>query len=290
MEDLKYWIWFSRIENLSPKKLLELLEKFNEPKVIFNKTKQDLIKYGINQKDAEKITKPEYKNNLDKYLKYMQENKIQTITIRDKYYPEKLKQIYDPPVVLYLKGNKKILNDTFIAIVGCRLCTSYGKEVSQKIAYNLSLNNINVISGLAKGIDTYSHIGTLKGKAKTLGVMGCGLDRVYPQENRNLFEEIIKNGGAVISEYVIGTKPVARNFPRRNRIISGMSDGVLVVEAKEKSGTLITVDFAQEQGKEIYVVPGNINNPNSYGTNKLIKQGAKVVTCVEDVLEDFQFI
>ena len=173
MKDLEYWIWFSRIENLSPKKLLELLEKFNEPKEIFNKTKDELIKYGIKEKDSEKITKQEYKNNLDKYINYMQKNNIQTITIKDKYYPEKLKHIYDPPVVLYLKGNKEILNNISIAIVGCRMCTSYGKEISKKIAYNLSMNNINVISGLARGIDTSSNIGCLNGNAKTIGVMGC---------------------------------------------------------------------------------------------------------------------
>ena len=173
MNDLKYWIWLSRIENLTPKKLLDLLKEFKEPKIIYNKTKEELIERGIKEKDAEVITNLEYKKNLDKYLEYMQKNKIQTITINDKYYPEKLKKIYDPPVVLYLKGNKEILNNTSIAIVGCRLCTSYGKQVSKKIAYNLSMNNINVISGLARGIDTYAHIGTLNGKAKTIGIMGC---------------------------------------------------------------------------------------------------------------------
>ena len=287
MEDLKYWIWFSRIENLNPKKLLDLLEKFKNPKELFNKTKEELIKYNIKEKDAEKITNIQYKRNLNEYVEYMQKNKIELITIYDKYYPKRLKKIYDPPIVLYLKGNKEILNNLSIAIVGCRLCTSYGKKIAKKIAYNLSENNINIISGLARGIDTFSHIGALKGKAKTIGIMGCGLDRVYPAENKDLFEEIIKTGGAVISEYVIGTKPVAKNFPRRNRIISGMSNGVLVVEAKEKSGTLITVDFALEQGKDLYVIPGNIDSINSYGTNELIKQGAKVVTCVEDILEDF---
>ena len=286
MEDLKYWIWFSRIENLTPKKQLDLLKEFGEPKELYNKSKEELIQNKIKEKEIEEITKPEYRNNLDKYIDYMQKNNIQTITINDKYYPEKLKQIYDPPVVLFLKGNKKILNQKSIAIVGCRLCTSYGKEVAKKMAYDISLNNINVISGLARGIDTYSHVGTLKANGKTIGVMGCGLDRIYPEENKELSEEIILKDGAIISEYIIGTKPLAKNFPSRNRIISGISDGVVVVEAREKSGTLITVDFAQEQGKEIYVVPGNITSPNSYGTNELIKQGAKVVTSTEDILED----
>ena len=286
MKNLKYWIWFSRLENLSPKKQLDLLKKFGEPKELYNKSKEELMELEIKEAEVDKILKPEYRNNLGKYIEYMKENNIQTITIKDKYYPEKLKQIYDPPVVLFLKGSKEILNEKSIAIVGCRLCTNYGKEVSINIAYNLALNNINVISGLARGIDTYSHIGTLKANGKTIGVLGCGLDRIYPEENKKLSEEIILKGGAIISEYVIGTKPLAKNFPRRNRIISGMSDGVVVVEARQKSGTLITVDFAQEQGKEIYVVPGNITSQNSYGTNELIKQGAKLVTSTADILED----
>ncbi len=286
MEDLKYWIWLSRLENLSPKKLLDLLSKFGEPKILYNKSKEELVEIGLKEKIVEEILKKEYRKNLDKYLEYIEKNNIEIITIKNEYYPENLKKIYDPPVILYLKGNKEILNQKSVAMVGCRLCTNYGKTVAKKIAYNLALNNINVISGLARGIDTYSHIGTLEANGKTIGVMGCGLDRVYPKENKKLFEEIILKGGAVISEYVIGTKPLAKNFPRRNRIISGMSEGVIVVEAKEKSGTLITVDFALAQGKEIYVVPGNITSIASFGTNELIKQGAKVITCANDILED----
>ena len=286
MEDLEYWIWLSRIEGITPKRLLEILEIFKEPKILFYKTKEELFKSGVSIKDAENITKEEYKKNLKRYLEYIKKNNIEIITINDEYYPIRLKQIYDPPLVIYLKGNKNILNDKSIAIVGSRICTNYGKEVARKIAYDLSTNNINVISGLAKGIDANAHIGSLNANGKTIGVMGCGLDIVYPKENEKLFNEIIKSGGAVISEYVVGTKPLARNFPRRNRIISGMSEGVLVVEAKEKSGTLITVDFALEQGKDLYAVPGNISSQNSYGTNELIKQGAKVATNAQDILED----
>ena len=216
----------------------------------------------------------------------MNENNIEIINIHDKSYPDKLKVIYDPPIVLYIKGNKNILNEKAMAIVGCRLCTKYGENIANKLAYNLSLNNINVISGLARGIDSCAHKGTLKTNGKTIAVVGCGLDRVYPTENKTLFNEIINNNGAIISEYIIGTKPLAKNFPRRNRIISGLSDGVIVVEAREKSGTLITVDFALEQGKNIYAVPGNIDNPNSYGTNDLIKQGAKIITNFQDIYED----
>ncbi len=288
MKDIEYWIWLSRIEGLNPKFLNDLLEKYNNPKKIWDKTKEELIEDGIKEKYACEITSNRYREKIDKYLKYMNENNIEIITINDKQYPDKLKAIYDPPIVLYVKGNKNILNDRSIAIIGCRMCTKYGENTSKKIAYNLSINNINIISGLAKGIDSFAHKGSLAAQGKTIAVVGCGLDRVYPKENKELFDEIIKRGGAIISEYVIGTKPIAKNFPKRNRIISGLSDAVIVVEAREKSGTLITVDFALEQGKDIYAIPGNVDNPNSYGTNDLIKQGAKIVTKLQDILEDLQ--
>lgn len=286
MKDMEYWIWLSRIEGLSPKLVWDLIQKYNNPKNLWNKTKEELISDGLKEIYADRITDNEFKTNLDKYLKYMKENNIEIITIYDKEYPDKLKVIYDPPAFLYLKGNKEILNEKAIAVVGCRLCSKYGENIAKKLAYNLSLNNINVISGLARGIDSFAHKGSVMASGKTIAVVGCGLDRVYPTENKMLFNKIIDNSGTIISEYVIGTKPLAKNFPRRNRIISGLSNGVIVVEAREKSGTLITVDFALEQGKNIYAIPGNIDNPNAYGTNELIKQGAKVVTNVGDILED----
>lgn len=286
MENIEYWIWLSRIEGLNPKFLNDLLKKYESPKEIWDKTKEELLQDGIKEKYASEITNTIYRQNLDKYLKYMKQNNIEIITIKDKAYPDKLKVIYDPPIILYIKGNKKILNQKSIAIVGCRLCTKYGENIAKKIAYNLSLNNINIISGLARGIDSCAHKGSLRGKSKTIAVVGCGLDRVYPEENKALFNEIIKDNGVIVSEYIIGTKPLAKNFPRRNRIISGLSNGVIVVEAREKSGTLITVDFALEQGKNIYAVPGNVDNPNAFGTNELIKQGAKIVTKSQDILED----
>lgn len=284
MEETKYWIWFSRIENLTPKTQFDLLQKFKTPKNLWNKSEKELIEKQISKKNAKKICELKYRKNLDKYLEYMQKNKIELINIYSKEYPENLKQIYDPPAILYIKGNKKILSQKSVSIVGCRNCTAYGKNTAIKFAYNLSNNNINIVSGLAKGIDAYSHIGCLQGKAKTIAVVGCGLDIVYPEENRWIYNKIIENGGAIISEHIIGTKPLAQNFPRRNRIISALSEALIVIEAKEKSGTLITVDFALEQGKDIYVVPGNIDSINSVGTNELIKQGAKVLTKIEDIL------
>ena len=213
----------------------------------------------------------------------MQKENVKIITIEDKEYPKILKTIYDYPISIYVKGNEKILNATAIGIVGCRDASFYGEKVAQYFAYHLSKRNINIISGLAKGIDSQSHIGAIKAKGNTIGVIGNGLDMVYPKENQYLYDKIIEENGAIISEYPLGTKPEKMNFPARNRIISGMSQGILVVEAKKKSGTLITVDFALEQGRNVYVVPGNIDEMNSVGTNDLIKQGAQMVTSYRDI-------
>lgn len=228
----------------------------------------------------------------------MKENNIKTISINNKYYPENLKKIYDPPKVIYVKGNYKILNNLSISIVGCRDATDYGKKAAKYFSYWLSKNKINIVSGLAKGIDSFAHIGAVCGKVEensknvdnlstfgTIAVVGTGLDIVYPKENKYLEEKIIETGGAIISEYPLGTKPTRYNFPKRNRIISALSKGVLVIEAKEKSGTLITVDFALEQGRDVFVVPGNINSLNSVGTNHLIKQGAIIVTNYKEILD-----
>jgi len=210
-------------------------------------------------------------------------NEIKKIDITNEKYPKLLKQIYDPPKCLYVLGNTEILNTPSIAIVGCRETTEYGRKSATYFSYNLAKQDITIISGLAKGIDSFSHIGALQAKGKTIAVIGSGLDIIYPKENIKLAKEIIKQGGAIISEYPIGTRPEKEHFPARNRIISGMSNAVLVVEAKEKSGSLITADFAIEQGKDVYAVPGNINSLNSVGTNNLIKDGAIPVSKFSDI-------
>ena len=215
--------------------------------------------------------------------------KIKTIKIKDKEYPEKLKNIENPPKQIYVLGNSSILNDFSISIVGCRLCSEYGKMMAQSIAYNLSKYNINIVSGLALGIDTNAHKGCLMNKGKTIAVLAHGLDMIYPTQNTDLANKIIESGGAIISEYPVGIKPKRENFPERNRLISGLSNGVVVIEAKEKSGALITVESALEQGKDIFAIPGNINSTNSIGTNNLIKEGAKITTCVNDILEEYKF-
>ncbi len=250
----KYWIWFSRINKIGAKTQNKLLEKYHNPEEIWNLTKKEL--QGIlDDKQIEIILNQKNRINLEKYAEYMQKHEIKMITIFDEKYPQNLRNIYDPPVVLYIRGNENIINEFSIAIIGSRICSNYGKQVAKQFAYNLSKYNINIVSGLAKGIDTYAHVGTIQAKKTTIAVIGSGLDIIYPEENKQLYEEIIKNNGAIISEYIVGTKPEKLNFPKRNRIISGLSKGILVVEANKKSGTFITVDFALEQGKNIYAVP-----------------------------------
>ena len=252
----KYWIWFSRLNKIGAKTQNELLEKYKTPKNIWFLTIEELKKDKIlTQTQIDIILDKTYRNDLDKHINYLEKHNIKIITLKDKEYPKKLLNIYDPPTMLYVKGNINILNEKSIGIVGSRNCSEYGIKTTKQLAYNISKNNINIISGLAQGIDTYAHIATIAANKKTIAVVGTGLDTVYPKENKNICNEIIEKGGAIITEYSLGTKPEKLNFPARNRIISGLSDGILVVEASKKSGALITVDFALEQGKNIYCVP-----------------------------------
>ena len=282
----KYWVWLSSIDNLSLDTIYKLLKIFKEPERIWYLDKKDLEKINLNKEDIDRILNIYYKQNLDNIMYYIKKNNIITVSINDENYPNSLKNIYDPPILLYLKGNIDLIYEKSISIIGCRMCSSYGKVVTKKFAYNLAKKNITIISGLARGIDTYAHIGALEANGNTIAVLGSGIDVIYPKENENLYNSIIKNNGLIISEYIIGTKPIPINFPKRNRIISALSSGVLVTEAKIRSGSFITVDFALEQGKEIFAVPGNINSVNSEGTNSLIKQGAKLVTSVDDILDE----
>ena len=213
--------------------------------------------------------------------------KVIKINMNSKLYPERLKNIDDPPKELYCLGNLELLNyKNNIAMIGARNCSSYGERAAKDFAYNLAKEDICIVSGLAKGIDSFSHIGALNGKGKTIAVLGSGLDNIYPKENTKLVEEIINNNGLVISEYPLGTKPLKYHFPARNRIISGLSDSVLVVEARKNSGTNITVDFALEQGKDVFVIPGNIYSKTSDGTNFLITEGAIPVLSYKEIINN----
>lgn len=260
MEDLGYWVWLSKIESLGSIKMQKLLERYKTPREIWKCKKEDLLKVeGIGEKIAEKILSSKYYISLKEEIKNMEREKIELISIQDKKYPEKLKQLYDKPIILYVKGSKEILNENLLAIIGCRENSLYGKEVAIAVAKGLAKQKISTISGLAKGIDSISQKETVKEGGKTVAVIGSGLDIIYPYDNKNLANDIIKSGGAIVSEYPLGTKPKKLNFPARNRIISGLSSGVIVIEAKKKSGTMTTVDFALEQGKTVFAIPRKYN-------------------------------
>lgn len=300
IESKKYWIWLSLIPSLGVKRKQKLLEIYKNPKGIFEASKNELKRIeGIGEDIVSNIINSKLERVIEKQKKQMLKENIDIISINDKKYPQQLKNIYDPPISIFVKGNTEILNKKSVAIIGCREVSQYGISAAKYFGYQLAKKGLNIVSGLAKGVDSYSHVGNMCAKkeesyqhvdnlstvGKPIAVVGCGLDIIYPKENKELEREIIDIGGIVISEYPLGTKPNKFNFPERNRIISGLSKGVLVIEAKKKSGTLITVDFALEQGRDIFVVPGNINSINSLGTNDLIKQGAKMVTCYQDVLD-----
>lgn len=255
MESKKYWIWLSRIQGLDNKKIIELLKKFKSPEQIWKLTEKELNSLELEERIVNKILNKQYRTNLCKYVEYMNKNNIDIITFYDKEYPKNLRNIYCPPICLYVKGDKKILNEKSIGIVGCRLCSKYGKEVAIKLSSSLAKYNINIVSGLARGIDKYGHLGCIEGRGKTIAVLGNGLDTIYPFENTELARQIIKTGGTIVSEYIIGTNPNKENFPARNRIISGLSNGIVVIEAKRRSGSMITVENALEQGKEVFAVP-----------------------------------
>lgn len=205
------------------------------------------------------------------------------IYINDKLYPKKLLKIKNPPQQLYVMGNIELLNKDSIAIIGSRKCTDYGEKQAAKFSRQISNSDVCIVSGLAKGIDSYAHLGALSVSGKTIAIIGSGIDNIYPKENIKLAENIVKNNGLIISEYPLGTLALKQNFPARNRIISGISNSILVVEAREKSGTNITVEFALEQGKDIYVIPGNIYSKTSNGTNFLIQEGAIPVVNYKDI-------
>lgn len=209
---------------------------------------------------------------------------VRLVTCQMEEYPPLLREIHDPPPFLYVKGSLAGL-DTALAIVGSRRASSYGVTTTRKLAAALAGHGFSVISGLARGIDTAAHEGVLQGGGQTVAILGCGVDVIYPPENRRLYAELAERGG-VVSEFALGTRPVPENFPRRNRIISGISRGVLVVEATEKSGSLITAQYALEQGRDVFAVPGNITSPGSQGTNRLIKEGARLVESVDDIVEE----
>jgi len=284
-EDLKYWIALKSVAGVGNVVFPALLEKFGSPQAVFGASAAGLAEVrGIAKETVKEITHFNQWDKVKAELELILKNKIDIITYQDKLYPEKLLNIYDRPPYIYVRGALHE-DDINIAVVGSRQASSYGKYTTEKIGRELAQKGITVVSGMARGIDSAAHRGAISGRGRTIAVLGSGLDVIYPPENKKLYLEIIETG-AVISEYPMGTPPRSSNFPARNRIISGMSYGVVIVEAGEKSGSLITARLALDQGREVFAVPGSIDSPGSRGTNKLIKQGAKLIENTEDILEE----
>lgn len=283
---LKYWLAWNKIPDIGPKRFYKLLEYFGSVDTAWQAKLGEISKIlNLSSKISSRIS--EEKNNIipERELDLIHKYKVNVLTIEDVLYPENLKTIHYPPPVLYFKGTIVEADKNSISIVGSRKATYYGKMVAEKLSKDLSLAGLTIISGMARGIDTAAHKGALSVNGRTIAVLGCGIDHIYPPENRRLAQEI-KESGAVISEFPLFTLPERQNFPRRNRIISGLSLGTVVVEAAEKSGALITADLALDQGREVFAIPGNINSPLSNGSHNLIKQGAKLVNNYQDILEE----
>ncbi|MCR4430162.1 MAG: DNA-processing protein DprA [Tepidanaerobacteraceae bacterium] len=286
MEDSKLLIALNMIPMLGSKRIIDIASIFKDSSGFLKATSEDLMQIpGISNKLCEHILK--YRERVDPYAEIVRAKKAGAIivTVLDIDYPVLLSQIYDPPPVLYVLGDPAILKYNAVAIVGTRKASSYGKKVAEIFAKDLASMEINVVSGMARGIDSYAHKGAIDAGGPTTAVLGCGIDIVYPPENINIMKNIVQCG-CIITSFPMGTRPLSNNFPARNRIISGLSLGTLVVEAAEKSGSLITADFALEQGREVFAIPGSIMSPYSRGAHRLIKQGAKLVEDVNDILDE----
>lgn len=285
-KELEYWLKLSEIENLKTTIKIDLLTALGGARNVFNADKEILLRFGLSQQNYTDLYSDELSQNVSNIIELCAKKNITILTISHEEYPEMLKYITDPPLVLYVRGS--IPKSNAVAIVGSRKASGYGIETAFKMASDLAFSGMVIVSGMARGIDTAAHSGALDAGGETVAVLGCGVDIIYPPENKNIMERIIKTG-AVISEYPPGSPPSTIHFPCRNRIISGMSLGTLVVEAGLKSGSLITANCALEQGRDVFAIPGNINNYNSIGTNRLIKDGAKIVLNSDDILEEFNF-
>lgn len=286
---LKYWLGFNLVDGLGPAKVQALLERFGNPEAAWHAAELDLARLGLDSRSLKNFLKSRSSLNLDAELAKVNAKGVKLIPFGSDTYPHCLKEIPAPPVVLYVWGDLHDADRQALAIVGTRRLTAYGRQMARELAQGLARSGITVISGLARGIDTEAHHAALDAGGRTLAVLGSGLDFIYPPENRDLVDRILASGqGAIISEYPLATKPQGKNFPPRNRIISGLSLGTIVVEGAIKSGALITARYAVEQNREVFAVPGFVNSPASAGPNRLIQQGAKLITCVEDVLEEIQ--
>lgn len=289
MSSSKYYHALNNITAFGPKRIKQMVEHFGSPEKAWKAAPREMNGVdGFGKALRSSFLSQRSQINPDNAWEELLAQGISLVTLDDIDYPPLLREIYDPPPVLYYTGKLEYCQQTCLALVGSRRYTPYGKEIANKFAAKLSNYGLTIVSGMARGIDTFAHKGVLEAGGKTVAVLGCGLDICYPAENISLKNEISKEG-LIITEFPPGSKPLPSNFPRRNRIISGITVGTLVVEAGEKSGALITAEFALEQGRDVFAVPGGIGSPYSRGCHRLIKEGAKLVEKVEDVLEELPF-
>ena len=285
MDDKKYWVGFNLIKGIGAVRVQALMRHFGDLESAWRGSPADLAGAGLSLKLIEKVVQARSQVDLDMVWARIESQGITILTWEDETYPQRLKEIEQPPPVLYVRG-EYVPDDLYaVAIVGTRRVTPYGRQITEELSSYLASNGITVISGLARGVDAIAHQTALKSGGRTIGILGSGVDKIYPPEHRQLAEQIIAGQGAIISDYAPGTPPDASNFPPRNRIISGLSLAVVVVEAGETSGALITAEFAAEQGREIFAVPGSILAPQSKGTNKLIQKGALPLLSINDLMQ-----
>ena len=288
--DIEQWLKLIRADSIGPTTFGKFLKHFGSVDRALGASVSELTKVdGIGFKSAEQIAATRDKFDAAREVERAEKLGVWIINFADERYPVLLKRIYDPPPVLYIKGSLSSADNLSIAIVGSRRCSLYGQEQASRFAHLLSSAGFTICSGMARGIDTFAHQGALASGGRTIAVQGCGLGNVFPPENKKLFE-LIAESGACISELPLGYEPLSENFPPRNRIIAGLSLGTIVIEAGLKSGALITAEAALENGREVMAVPGKIDSPLSRGSNRLLKQGAKLVESVEDVAEALGYI
>ena len=283
--DVKYWVAFNNIPGIGRVRLTQLENHFGDLAGAWEAPAGELKRAGLDSTALRAVSQWRNKISPDAEMEKLENNSVHVLTCRDSSYPARLKEIYDYPPVIYYRGSLLPADEWCVAVVGTRRATVYGKQVTEELVTDLVRNKITVVSGLARGIDTIAHRNALDAGGRSLAVFACGLDIVYPAENRQLSGDIAENG-ALISEYPLGTRPRAEYFPRRNRILSGLSMGVLVTEAGDNSGAMITARMALEQNREVFAVPGSILSIASRGTNGLIQEGAKLVSECTDILEE----
>ncbi|MFZ5805871.1 MAG: DNA-processing protein DprA [Verrucomicrobiota bacterium] len=285
------YLALNSVHGIGPVRVRKLLEAFETVENIFQADPVALARVdGIGKELAQSLCEWEKHWDLAAEWAKIKELGLGVIDRDDPKYPHRLREIYDPPMVLYYKGDLEVIQKRCLAIVGSRHTTSYGFETARKLSYQSAYAGLTIVSGLARGIDTAAHQGALAAKGRTAAIYGCSLDMVFPQENRPLTEKIVESGGALISEFCLGTTPDKYTFPMRNRIISGLSDGVLVVEAGQQSGAIITARLALDQGRQVFAVPGRVDNPHARGCHSLLKEGARLVEDVDDIFNEFELL